>query len=138
LETTSVAAAESDSVTEQLRQVRDELIAAREENTRLRTRLAALAPSPTGTLSAPTRPGTARAATIVGAQPPAAPTRTAPAPTPAAAGPRSHVVVAGDTLSGLARDYYGSSVRWAEIYEANREQLPNERALRVGMTLVIP
>jgi septal ring factor EnvC (AmiA/AmiB activator) len=138
LETTSVAAAESDSVTEQLRQVRDELIAAREENTRLRTRLAALSPSPTGTLSAPTRPGTAQAATIVRAQPTVAPARATPAPTPAATGPRSHVVVAGDTLSGLARDYYGSSVRWAEIYEANREQLPNERALRVGMTLVIP
>ncbi|MBW7894776.1 MAG: LysM peptidoglycan-binding domain-containing protein [Opitutaceae bacterium] len=140
LETTTAAAAESESVTEQLRQVRDELNASRDENTRLRTRLAALSPSPTATLSAPTRPGSAQAATIVAPPPTAAPTRTAPtpAPAPAVTGPRSHVVVAGDTLSGLARDYYGSSVRWAEIYEANREQLPNERALRIGMTLVIP
>jgi nucleoid-associated protein YgaU len=49
-----------------------------------------------------------------------------------------HIVVAGDTLTKIARQYYGTSLRWAEIYEANRDQLPNERALAVGMKLVIP
>ena len=70
---------------------------------------------------------------------PAAPVPTpAPAPAPTTPGGRTHTVVSGDTLSGLALRYYGNAVRWAEIYDANRNQLPNERALRIGMELVIP
>ncbi|MFI5357501.1 MAG: LysM peptidoglycan-binding domain-containing protein [Opitutales bacterium] len=44
----------------------------------------------------------------------------------------------GDTLSKIAHQYYGNSLRWNEIYAANRNLLPNERALTIGMKLVIP
>lgn len=143
LGTASASAAQADILREQLRQTQDQLNAVRLENGQLRTRLAIIAPPPASTLAAPTRPGTASAETAVTAPPPpsAAVAAEAAAPTPApadAAGPRTHTVVAGDTLSKIAREYYGTSLRWAEIYEANRNQLPNERALAVGMKLVIP
>jgi len=56
--------------------------------------------------------------------------------TPASA--RRHVVVRGDTLFGLAQRYYGDRSRWREIYSANRDTLPNENSLAVGMELRIP
>ncbi|HUG90384.1 MAG TPA: LysM peptidoglycan-binding domain-containing protein [Planctomycetaceae bacterium] len=49
-----------------------------------------------------------------------------------------HRVVQGDTLSGLAARYLGSSARFLEIYEANRNVLRSPNDLRVGMTLRIP
>jgi len=60
-----------------------------------------------------------------------------PSPAPAAA-VRTHVVVKGDTLFSLAQRYYNDRARWREIYAANRDQMPNENALRLGMTLKIP
>lgn len=66
---------------------------------------------------------------------PAQPTR--PTTQPAAAG-RRHVVVKGDTLFSLAQKYYGNRSRWRDIYAANRNVLPNENALRLGMELTIP
>ncbi|MSR60739.1 MAG: LysM peptidoglycan-binding domain-containing protein [Planctomycetaceae bacterium] len=51
---------------------------------------------------------------------------------------RTHVVHDGDTLSSLASRYLGSSSRFHEIYEANRNVLRNPNDLRDGMTLVIP
>lgn len=55
-----------------------------------------------------------------------------------AAGPRSYTVESGDTLSRISQKVYGSSGRWTEIYEANRDQLSSPNALRVGQTLQIP
>lgn len=55
---------------------------------------------------------------------------------PAAA--RRHVVVQGDTLYSLSQRYYGDRSRWREIYAANRDVLPSENALRIGMELRIP
>jgi phage tail protein X len=62
-----------------------------------------------------------------------------PTPTPPPAGSfRRHVVARGDTLSSLAYRYYGNRSRWREIYAANRDVMPNEGALQVGMELRIP
>jgi nucleoid-associated protein YgaU len=49
-----------------------------------------------------------------------------------------HTVVSGDTLSRIARQYYGDSRRWPEILEANRFQLTDDRSLRLGMKLRLP
>ncbi|MCW5547943.1 MAG: LysM peptidoglycan-binding domain-containing protein [Opitutaceae bacterium] len=59
-------------------------------------------------------------------------------PPPAAETARLHVVVKGDTLFSLAQRYYNDRSRWRDIYAANRDQMPNENALRLGMTLKIP
>jgi BMFP domain-containing protein YqiC len=59
-------------------------------------------------------------------------------PPGAAQGPRTYTVQAGDTLSSISRQMYGSAGRWAEIFEANRDQLPSQNALRPGQVLRIP
>lgn len=51
---------------------------------------------------------------------------------------KTHVVQTGDTLSGIAYKYLGSSARFLEVYEANRDMLKNPNDLRVGMKLKIP
>jgi nucleoid-associated protein YgaU len=53
-------------------------------------------------------------------------------------GPRVHVVVVGDTLSSLAKKYYGNASRWTSILEANRDVIKNQNMLTVGATLRIP
>jgi len=51
---------------------------------------------------------------------------------------RTHVIRAGETLSGLAARYLGSSGRYREIYEANRNVLKSADDLPDGVTIVIP
>ena len=63
--------------------------------------------------------------------PPAPPTRPI-------ARPRTHRVVDGDTLSRLALRYLGDADRFAEIFEANRELLPEPDVLPIGVQLTIP
>jgi hypothetical protein len=59
-------------------------------------------------------------------------------PVPAPAATRRHTVARGDTLFSLAQQYYGNRAKWRDLYEANREQLPDANALRLGMELAIP
>ena len=56
----------------------------------------------------------------------------------AAPGSRTHVVKKGDTLAVISRKYYGTTMKWRAILEANKGILPDERSLKPGMTLVIP
>lgn len=63
--------------------------------------------------------------------------RPAPPVMPGSTG-RTHVIQAGDTLSGLASRYLGSSARYREIYEANRKVLRSPDDLPDGVTIVIP
>jgi nucleoid-associated protein YgaU len=51
---------------------------------------------------------------------------------------RTHVIQSGDTLSGIAAKYLGSSARYHEIYEANRDVLRTPHDLPNGATLRIP
>jgi len=54
------------------------------------------------------------------------------------AAPRTHVVQAGDSLSSIAAEHYGTASRYAEIFEANRDQLVDPDSLQIGMRLRIP
>jgi LysM repeat protein len=60
------------------------------------------------------------------------------APPPAPAAPQSHTVVSGDTLSRIARKYYGHSADWQKIADANKAVLPDPTKLKVGMVLTVP
>ena len=51
---------------------------------------------------------------------------------------KSHVVQKGETLSSIAAKELGSTNRFIEIYEANRDQLKDANDVRVGMSLRIP
>lgn len=50
---------------------------------------------------------------------------------------RIHTVVKGDTLSSIAKYYYGSSFKWRLIYDANKDVIKNPNVLRVGMQLKV-
>ncbi|MDD5697088.1 MAG: LysM peptidoglycan-binding domain-containing protein [Victivallaceae bacterium] len=73
------------------------------------------------------------------AAPPFIPKKTENAvPKPETAGVRSYTVQKGDSLSSISRKFYGSARYYQTIFDANREILPAERALRPGQVLKIP
>ena len=49
-----------------------------------------------------------------------------------------YVVKSGDTLSKIAKELYGDSNRWREIFEANKDQIENPNLIRPGWELLIP
>lgn len=49
-----------------------------------------------------------------------------------------HVVRAGETLSSISKQHYGTANLWKKILDANRETLPSAERLKVGMELKIP
>tara|TARA_R100000027_G_scaffold38198_2_gene28193 strand:- start:22669 stop:23370 length:702 start_codon:yes stop_codon:yes gene_type:complete len=49
-----------------------------------------------------------------------------------------YVVQPGDTLSSIARKVLGSSARWEDIFQSNRDLLRSPNDLRVGQELRIP
>jgi nucleoid-associated protein YgaU len=49
-----------------------------------------------------------------------------------------HTVVAGDTLSGIAQQFYGNGALFTRIFEANRDQLTNPNVIHVGQVLRVP
>lgn len=51
---------------------------------------------------------------------------------------RVHTVKAGETLSGIARQYYGSAKQWKKIFDANADLLKSPDAIRAGQSLTIP
>jgi len=63
---------------------------------------------------------------------------TPPAASAPTAGVRRHVVAKGDTLQLISLRYYGTRSRFRDIYAANRDVMPNEGTLRIGMELKIP
>lgn len=50
----------------------------------------------------------------------------------------THTVVAGNTLWGLAGQYYGDPFLWPRIHEANLELVENPHRLQPGWVLTIP
>ena len=52
---------------------------------------------------------------------------------------KKHVVVGGDTLSGIAKQYYDDAGKYMEIYNANKEVIgDNPDLIQPGMELIIP
>jgi NitT/TauT family transport system substrate-binding protein len=63
------------------------------------------------------------------------PVSTAPG---AAVLPQTYTVAPGDTLSQLALRFYGLSVKWPQIHQANADTLKNPHYLYIGQQLLIP
>jgi len=51
---------------------------------------------------------------------------------------RFHIVGKNETLSEVARRYYGSAGKWQKIYNANRSTIKNPDRVRPGTKLIIP
>lgn len=49
-----------------------------------------------------------------------------------------YVVKKGDTLSKISQKFYGSSLKWKRIVDANKATLGHNNMLKVGMKLTIP
>lgn len=57
---------------------------------------------------------------------------------PGTSTPRTYTVQSGDSLSSISRKVYGTSSRWSDIFQANRDRMTSENNLRVGQELRIP
>ena len=51
---------------------------------------------------------------------------------------QTYTVASGDTLSHIARQFYGKASRWQAIFDANRDQLDDPDRIRPGQVLKIP
>jgi len=61
------------------------------------------------------------------------------APAPAGASvTRTYTVVAGDSLSKIAKKIYGDAGRWKQIYEANKDTIKNPDLIHPGQVLKVP
>jgi len=63
---------------------------------------------------------------------------TAPPTAPAQAAARTYTVVAGDTLSRIAKHQLGSADKWHAIFEANRDTIKDPDMIHPGQKLNIP
>jgi len=51
---------------------------------------------------------------------------------------QTYTVVKGDTLSKIAKAYYGNANEYMRIFEANRDQLKDPDKIQIGQILKIP
>lgn len=60
------------------------------------------------------------------------------APSQSSSSQRTYTVRAGDTLSKIAKEMYGSASEYMRIFEANRDKLNNPDKIEPGQELTIP
>jgi len=59
----------------------------------------------------------------------------APPPAPKV---KTYTVAAGDSLSKIAKNFYGNANQYMKIFEANKDKLANPDQIKPGQELVIP
>lgn len=57
---------------------------------------------------------------------------------PVESGGTTHIIERGDVLTSISKTYYGTTTKWRIIFDANRDVIPNENSLTVGVEIVIP
>jgi nucleoid-associated protein YgaU len=57
---------------------------------------------------------------------------------PAADTGQTYTVKSGDSLSKIAKHFYGDGNKWHKIYEANRDKIKNPDLIHPGQELTIP
>jgi nucleoid-associated protein YgaU len=76
---------------------------------------------------------------VAGGSSTAPPADMAAAPAPNVADvEKTYTVVAGDTLSKIAKREYGDASKWHDIYEANKDTIKNPDLIYPGQTFKIP
>ena len=69
---------------------------------------------------------------------PVATASTAPIPPATATAAQVHVVQAGESLGAISMRYYGTQAKWKDIFNANRDKVPDPNNVKVGTRLDIP
>ena len=72
------------------------------------------------------------------APPPATAAAAASASGGSSAGRRTYTVAAGDSLSKIAKSFYGNANQYMKIFEANKDKLSDPDKIKPGQELVIP
>lgn len=57
---------------------------------------------------------------------------------PADAEVRMYTVKSGDSLSKIARQFYGDASKWHRIYDANKDKIKNPDLIHPGQEFTIP
>jgi|JI10StandDraft_1071094.scaffolds.fasta_scaffold954337_2 nucleoid-associated protein YgaU len=50
----------------------------------------------------------------------------------------SYTIASGDTLSKIAKEHYGKSGAWRDIFEANRDTIENPDRIYPGQVIKLP
>ena len=50
----------------------------------------------------------------------------------------TYVVKSGDSLSKIAKRFYGDGAKWKKIHAANSDKIPNPDLIHPGLELTIP
>ena len=58
--------------------------------------------------------------------------------TTAPTGGQTYTVKAGDSLSKIAKHFYGDASKWKKIHAANADKIPNPDLIHPGLQLTIP
>src|SRR5260370_5494187 len=75
---------------------------------------------------------------IADIQAPAAAAAAAAGNAPSTSAARSYTVQAGDSLSKIAKQFYGDANKYMKIFEANKDKLTDPNKVNVGTELLIP
>jgi nucleoid-associated protein YgaU len=51
---------------------------------------------------------------------------------------RDYTIQAGDSLSKIAKKYYGNASDWQKIYQANKDKIKDPNMIYPGQKIVIP
>jgi nucleoid-associated protein YgaU len=63
---------------------------------------------------------------------------TLPQPSPVSGPKRTYRVQPGDSLSKIAKEFYGNASDYMRIFEANKDTLNDPNKIQIGQELVIP
>jgi nucleoid-associated protein YgaU len=69
----------------------------------------------------------------------ARPSPSAPRPTqPSAPTGRDYTIKSGDSLSKIAKQFYGNAGEWKKIFEANKDKIKDPDMIFPGQKIIIP
>jgi len=51
---------------------------------------------------------------------------------------QTYTIVSGDSLSKIAKHFYGDASKWRQIFEANRDTIKDPDMIHPGHTIKIP